>query len=486
VRRTTRYGRYAVAVLVAAALAAILLQASAAGTTTKPFAASIAPLTVGSGTQSLTLTITNNASQQSLGSANVPVPAGSGFTFDYTTSPTLSSGNVDATASSATVLALRNLNVPPKGGMLTATFSVSIPCSSSGAWNWAVRAKQSNDFNGPPGNDFTPTSQPSTTVTGGCALAWGTEPTSAVKTQQITGTPYTPTASAVTVRAVDGSGNTITTASGTVTLNITAGNAACPTSFAGFSGMTASLTSGVATFGSLVSSLAATGCQLYATATGYQQTPDSGPFNISLAGAPCTASGCPTVTAPLDKNTQLDAGASGSSFVFLAFGPAQIPANVTDPFGGGGCAGFQSVGAGVFDESDGGGTGTKTFRYSINKTLIQKKYGSNSGQQFIPICAGGAQIQNGHVTTCTSASDPNGWIGKTIDPTTGKFTSSYARAKCDPGTGLWWGILASFQDYNFGSFDPANTPNVTGWGSNSTYRWFDIVVPSPWDWRAGG
>jgi hypothetical protein len=27
---------------------------------------------------------------------------------------------------------------------------------------------------------------------------------------------------------------------------------------------------------------------------------------------------------------------------------------------------------------------------------------------------------------------------------------------------------------------------VTGWDSNSTQRFFNMRVPSPWDWRVGG
>jgi hypothetical protein len=78
-------------------------------------------------------------------------------------------------------------------------------------------------------------------------------------------------------------------------------------------------------------------------------------------------------------------------------------------------------------------------------------------------------------------------MGKKIDPTTGNFIDgAYTRAVCDTTSGLWWGILASFQDYNSGVIDPSNTPNVTGWNSDTTYRWFDISVPSPWDWRAQG
>ena len=71
----------------------------------------------------------------------------------------------------------------------------------------------------------------------------------------------------------------------------------------------------------------------------------------------------------------------------------------------------------------------------------------------------------------------------------GNLLPGLAQAQCNRD-GLWWGILASFQDYSTltddgQAVDWSTNPSVTGWGSNSWSRYFDISVPNPWDWRAG-
>lgn len=462
-------------------MAAILLQSSVAATTTKPYSAVITPSPIpGGATTPLTFSITNNASPQTLGSLNLTAPPGfsnANYVFVQGT------GTVDQT-SSQTVLKLRNLNLAPN-----ATVSVSMdstaPCTNPpSTYTWSLTVKQSNDFNGPPGNNFTG-NQPTTEVNGSCTLAWGdppAQPASAVKAETITSVAYDQGGSPVTVRAVDSNGNTITTVNG---LQVSLGNAAttgCPAA-TGFSGTTATMANGVATFPGLTSADAAFDCHLVGSAPGYQSTDPSAPFNISLAKATCSGTvGCSLPGISLNSGTQVDSSTSDGSFEFLAIGPAEIPSTVTDP--GGGCANFQTVGGAVFDEADGGGSGTKTFRYYVAKSILPKQFQSTSGQQFLPICAGGARVDNGNVVHCTSASDTRGWIDKTLD-SNHKMTSIYSKAKCDPGTGLWWGILPSFQDINPAGINPGSNPLVTGWGGTTNARYFDISVPSPWDWRAG-
>jgi hypothetical protein len=453
-------------------LAAIVLQSSVAATSTKPYEAGITPSPIpGGATTTQTFTIINRANPQTLGSLNLGTPSG------FSIANVQPRANVDPTSSS-TLLKLRNLNLAP-GASVTVTMDTTAPCAG-GDYQWALKVKQSNDFNGPPGNDFTGT-PPTTTVNGGCTLAWGQQPASAVKTETITGTPYSQTGPAVTVRAVDAQGNTITTVNG---LNVSLGNAAttgCPAT-TGFANTTATMASGIATFTTLTSADAAFNCHLVGSATGYQSTPSSGSFNISLAKATCSGSvGCSLPGISIDTDTQVDSSTSNGSFQFLAIGPAEIPGTVTGPNGG--CANFNSVGGAVFDEADGGGSGTKTFRYFVQKSILPKQFQSTSGQQFLPICAGGTRLDaNGKPLSCVNDTGV-GWIDKTLDAS-GKFTASYDRAKCDPGTGLWWGILPSFQDINPGGIGSDN-PIVTGWGSTTTARFFDISVPSPWDWRAG-
>jgi hypothetical protein len=154
-----------------------------------------------------------------------------------------------------------------------------------------------------------------------------------------------------------------------------------------------------------------------------------------------------------------------------------------------GCGNFSSLGVSAFDETDGyaSGFGTKTFRYFVSKAAYAKKYSLTSGQQFIPICAGGQRVVNGQRIDCHSESPTDGWYGKALD-LQGNFVDGLVQAQCAPD-GMWWGILASFQDYNTKvgnkKVDWSTNPSVTGWGSTTNARYFDISVPAPWDWRAG-
>jgi hypothetical protein len=43
--------------------------------------------------------------------------------------------------------------------------------------------------------------------------------------------------------------------------------------------------------------------------------------------------------------------------------------------------------------------------------------------------------------------------------------------------------MGSFQDHRI---DPNLNPTVTGWDSDALHRFFNMRVPSPWDWRVGG
>ena len=86
---------------------------------------------------------------------------------------------------------------------------------------------------------------------------------------------------------------------------------------------------------------------------------------------------------------------------------------------GGGCANFQTTGASGFLQ---GGE-----RVSIRATCcspitsirsqIQKRYGNNNGQQFIPLCAGAARVDaSGNVVPCTAQGVPYApWQGEELE-----------------------------------------------------------------------
>jgi hypothetical protein len=455
----------------------------------------------GGSTAHLQLTVTNEGvSNTTLGSANLDAPAQLPIDTSTVMYAPGSSGGFGINSSSE--IQLRDLNLAA-GSSVTLTFDVTTPCAGNDL-AWTIAAKQSNRFNGN-GNDFAltlSTGLVSDIATGSCRLAWVTQPTSTTVNTLITGTPLDPTGPKVAVKAVDGSGNTLTSLNtGTVTLTKTAGTF---TSSGGFTGTQATFVNGIATFdgtqldshghplNNLMSSATGSGFRLQASSPGFISTPDSDPtFAISLSGESCTTSGCPTFNTTLDGNTNVDASATGDAFTFLAIGPATAPSSVTGP--GGGCANFSTVGAAGFAETDGrtGPGGDLLFTYYVNKRLIQKKYGNNNGQQFIPICAGSAQVaSDGTVIPCTAQGVPYGpWKGKELD-SGGNFDGNTADAVCDRTTGLYWGILGSFQDYTNSDpskiIDPSTNPTVTGWDSNSTYRFFYVRVPYPWDFQLKG
>lgn len=472
------YGRtaaFAVVVLLVAVAAGLGLQSSSArGLSTNPpppktYTATLAPSCVSAGTTTpLTLTLTNTSTAATLGSVNLSA-SGSGISLSSTSS--------SATASGST-LSLRSLGIAPGAGPVPIPIDVAVPAGFTGPITWTITGKSTADFSGASGDTFG--LQAPLAPTSVCApptLAWGNEPASAKLNTTISDTPYA-SGNPVTILSTGLPDNT------QVTLHVVPGQIDCPS--ASFTGDTAPIQSGVATFGSLTGTGLGLGCELYAQA-GSTTSASSNPFNITLTGITCGTS-CQINGLSLPGGTQVNgSGTSSGSFHFFALTSASIPSSVTGP--GGGCANFSTLGSTAFDESDGNtsGTGTKTFRYFVPKSDIVKKYSWNKGQPFIPICAGGERVVNGSLVSCTQDTSPSGgWWGKKLD-STGAFTKGgYAQAVCDQATGLWWGILASFQDVHASPhIVQGTTPLVTGWGSGKSSRYFDISVPAPWDWRAG-
>src|SRR5436190_13757349 len=183
-----------VAVMAVTLAAGVVIAGGSAGTnnTTKPYTAVFSNFVVGGATNAdVTLTINNLSANQSLGSANVTAASnGSGaLTINGETG-----AGVGATQTYPTsVLMLRNLGIAP-GGSLTIHMSVKTPCAS-GSYTWGIGAKQSNDFNGPPGNAFTLQASGSslaTAISGGCKLEFVTQPASATINTVITDSGYNP------------------------------------------------------------------------------------------------------------------------------------------------------------------------------------------------------------------------------------------------------------------------------------------------------
>ena len=111
------------------------------------------------------------------------------------------------------VVELRDLSLPP-GGSLQVDVTVDVACAA-GQYAWDVVAKQANRFNGPPGNDFVldaARSSLTTTVTGGCALRFFTQPQDARVGERLTGTDFDPAGAPVAVEVIDGAGERVDSA----------------------------------------------------------------------------------------------------------------------------------------------------------------------------------------------------------------------------------------------------------------------------------
>ena len=469
----------AVAFLVLALAAVVVITAGSAATTTKPYTATFDPGPLaGGGTIHVNLAIKNLANPQTLGSANV-TGASSGSSSFTIVGATASQG--DATLGSDGSLQLRNLNLAP-GATVNVDISVKTPCAA-GSYTWSISAKQSNNYNGPPGNDFTMQTAGSnlvTAITGTCKLVWVTQPANAVVNTVITGTAGNPSGPSVSVQAVDANNVPLTTATGTVTLAKTAGTGGA------FTGTQASLVNGVASFTNFKSTAPGTGLMVQVSSPGYVSTPlnEGGPFNITSSGANCV--GLDPCLADLNiGNSPVNAAATGGAFTFLGLNTSEVPGSVMAP--GGGCQYFVSVGAGAFEAVDNRtGAGELRFTYSVPTKLIQKS--PNNGQPFIPLCAGAKRLVNNQPVDCNPSAqpgDPDGpWLGRGLNPD-GTFNGSLRYAVCGEG-GYWWAVMGSFQQ----PIDPSLNPTITGWGSitigNTSYRQFFLRVPTGWDWRVGG
>jgi hypothetical protein len=464
-----------------ALIGVVFISAGSAATTTKPYTASFdaGPL-AGGGTVHVNLAIRNLANPQTLGSANVTGASSgsSSFTILGATTP-----QGDATVVNG-VLQLRNLNLAPNA-TLNVDITVSTPCAT-GSYTWGISAKQSNAYNGPPGNDYTLQTTGNnlvTAVTGSCKLAWVTQPGNAVVNTVITGTAGNPSGPPVSVQAVDANNVPLTSATGTVTLTKTAGSF---TGSGGFTGTSANLVNGVASFSGFKSTAPGTALMVQASSPGYVSTPlnEGGPFTITSTGANCVGLD-PCLLDSNFGNSPVNAAGTGGAFTFLGLNASSVPASVMAP--GGGCQFFVSVGAGAFEAVDNRtAAGELRFTYSVPTKLIQKS--PNNGQPFIPLCAGAKRLVNNQPVDCNPSAQPGDadgpWLGKGLNPD-GTFNGTQRYAVCGEG-GFWWAVMGSFQD----PIDPSLNPTITGWGSitigNASYRQFFLRVPNGWDWRVGG
>jgi hypothetical protein len=498
----------------AAVAAVVLVSAGSAGTTTKPYTANLCdagqlvgsvcpettttPPTLPGGSAIVYLTLHNKANPQTLGSANIGLPTGPSPTT-YT-GASISFGTGDITRTN-TLVTLRNLNLAPNG-FVTVRLTLSTPVCTSGTYDWssAIQVKQSNSFNGPPGNDFTRTTPSSLTATlsgGGCHLAivpddstdLTHQPKDTVKNQPITDGFYSG-GNPVQVGVYDSSHNLIDlngscqsgpSGAGCVTVGFTGGDATATLSGT----KQQALVHGTASFPGL--KLDKTSTDLYGltfSSPGITGTTSDG-FAIVDDGCTATDGSC-TVTGTFPKNgstptTTADAtatfqGAGSLSLKFFLQGAAPT-----------GCQQFIGTGSAGVDTTVQGSTTGFLITYGISDKALKQTYGPNFGQPNVPICVGAQRIVNGHPESCALEPQNSGWTGRTLGAD-GKPDGGFDHATCG-SDGLWWNIAPTFQDTPPTGFPISIV--ISSWGSatasdGTALRTFTISKPPPWDGKCFG
>jgi hypothetical protein len=246
-----------------------------------------------------------------------------------------------------------------------------------------VRAKQSNDFNGPPGNDLNLDAANSslvTTVTAGCATAlrFVTQPKAAAVGQVISGTAYTPGGPPISVEVVDANGNRVTNQPATIQIALGAGSGPGP--LTGTTQVTTTL--GVAEFSTL--KIGSQGSYtLSATSTGLTSA-TSLPFQIDNAVSPCTE----------DLLCKGSASTARTGLTVTAFpDPANLDAGfLATSFNAGltiDCANYTELSPDTGLVSFTAETRTKTATLTIDKKLMTAS--TNNGASFVDMCFGAPQ-----------------------------------------------------------------------------------------------
>jgi hypothetical protein len=278
---------------------------SSCGSSGKCYLTTVAPQsTVAGVSQAFSVTVTNEATTQRLGSVQVTAPPG----FVVTGA---SGGTASYTSGSALFLNLGLSN----GQSATLIVDATAPCSG-GTSPWGIEAKQSNQFNGS-GNDFVidPASSLAATVSGSCSLAFLNQPNGTAVNAPIT-TQVGPDGSPVSVEVLDGAGHLLTTSTAAVTVAIGSN----PGSGTLSGSTTVDASAGMASFPGLSINQTGTGYTLVATSPGMSLATSSD-FNIwnvlqSCAGGPCSGSSSTKTT----SGTVTTSSATSGQFLGVALG----------------------------------------------------------------------------------------------------------------------------------------------------------------------
>jgi len=263
------------------------------------------------------VTFANLSAQQSLGSANVTVPA-----------PLVVAAVDGVPYAGGAVVELREIGLAP-GASRTFVLTVDVQtCVAAAPAEVAVVAKQSNDFQGT-GNDFTlvaPGSDTSVDVVGACRPAFVDPPADAERTETITSVAFDPGGAPITLELRDAGDTGPASAATGATLTLTAARPGADPA-PGLGGTTSAATvGGVASFAPTLS-VSASGYTFTASGAGLDDSVPSDAFDVVDGRADCAAdAGCSTSA---NKNGQTVtaslAGGPGSGNLLLSLDAGDAP-----------------------------------------------------------------------------------------------------------------------------------------------------------------
>jgi hypothetical protein len=386
--------RFLLAVL--ALLATAMPAAPAVAAPNKPFEMNVAPASEWAGVtdDAYTVTLTNRTATQQLGSADITIPA----------ALTVVAGPSSGTVTSGNVLQLRSLGLPP-GGSVTVTLGLRMPCVS-GAYTWAVAAKQSNDFSGPPGNALGPVSGTrTTTVNGSCRLRFADKPAGAEKNGQIRADAFQPASShLVTVEALDGSPapQRLTWFTGRIDLRLVQPGPGSLTP----NPASSTAVDGLASFSNLSIDLSGNyNLRATTTASGFTAG-DSPGFQIIDDVGDCQSSSCRAqVNGRQSTSTLTGSSVAGSGFALLSLNLGTRPE----------CGGYTPPSSEYYEFQLSGVVGDKTVLATYSKSAMKSFSG---GQSALEICFAAPQSfppKSGSATPFDYDGDPGngaeGFVG---------------------------------------------------------------------------
>jgi hypothetical protein len=337
-----------------------------------PFTASTPPA---GGTVAFAFKVTNEASTQQVGSFQITAPA----SFVITGASVPSPGTASFMSSSAL---FTNLSVAPSAS-ITVIVTAVLPCSDN-SYKWGMTVKQSNDFSGLPGNDFSPDSAVDGNLSGmpsgSCSLAFTAKPASTTVNNRILA-GFDSQGGAVEVQVLDASGQLITNSaatSSTAPVTVQIDSQANPGDGSLSGTTTENASGGIASFSDLTINNPGIGYALTASSPGITSTlPPKVPadfFTIwgSLNGChgnSCSASASSsskTTTGTVATSSATSTEVLGASFGGISYNCPGTYDPVTDPFS------FDLFSSGVAQ------AGTKfSTTLDISKSLVQSSGRNN-------------------------------------------------------------------------------------------------------------